>query len=57
MLTPYNRSVKQTESENTTLINQIIIWCLYISNNTFQDTQNLPDQKLKFPEIRAINHT
>ena len=61
MLTQDNRSGKQTESENTTLIKRIMMWCLYISNNTYQDTQNLNYKtyrikKLKLPEIRTKNH-
>ncbi len=56
MLTQDNRSEKQTASEYTTLINRIMMWCPYTSNNTYQDTQNLNHktyriEKLKFPEI------
>ncbi len=61
MLTQDNRSEKQTESENTTRIKRIMMWCPYTSNNTHQDTQNLNHKtyrikKLKLPEIRTRNY-
>ncbi len=61
MLTQDNRSGKQTESENTTLIKRIMMWCPYTSNNTYQDTKNINHKtyrikKLKLPEIRTKNH-
>ena len=62
MLTHYNKSEKQTESENTTLNNWIMMWWQYISNNTYQDTQNLNHKtyrikKIKLPEItQEITH-
>ena len=61
MLTQDNRTEKQTESQNTTLINRIMMWCPYTSNNTYQDTQNLNHKtyrikKIKISEIRTRNH-
>ncbi len=61
MLTQDNRSGKQTESENTTLIKRIMMWCPYTSNNINQDTKNINHKtyrikKLKLPEIRTKNH-
>ena len=62
MLTQDNRTEKQVESQNITLIKLIIMWCPYTSNNTYQDTQNLNHKtyrikKLKFSDICIPNHS